>query len=313
MSQTSRFLSAACILAALAAPASAKIERDVEKTFTVQPGVLIKVSTSGGDIRVETSDGSAVKVVAKEHIHAGSEAEADELLKKLDLTIEQDGNIVVASASYASGVGFHFGSWPPVQVEFVVSVPASASAELKTSGGDIVVGDVAGPVHARTSGGNIKLGVIGGDIDGSTSGGNVVLAEGRGSVKLSTSGGNITADRTVGPADLDTSGGDIRVDSVRNTLRARTSGGDVRASFEGALKGDCTLSTSGGEVKASVAKDAGFHLDAETSGGEVDAGGITLTIDHGGMGKSSLAGEVNGGGPRLKLRSSGGDIKVVAR
>ncbi len=313
MFPSSRLLSAACILAALAAPASAKIERDVEKTFTVQPGVLIKVTTSGGDIRVETGDGPTVKVVAKEHIRAGSEAEADDLLKKLDLTIEQDGNSVVASASYGSGVGFHFGSWPPVQVEFVVTVPASASAELKTSGGDIVVGDVAGPVHARTSGGNIKLGVIGGDIDSSTSGGNVVLAEGRGSVRLSTSGGNISADRTVGPADLDTSGGDIRVDSVRNTLRARTSGGDVRANFEGPLKGDCTLSTSGGEVKASVAKDASFHLDAETSGGEVDAGGITLTIDHGGMGKSSLAGEVNGGGPRLKLRSSGGDIKVVAR
>jgi len=31
------------------------------------------------------------------------------------------------------------------------------------------------------------------------------------------------------------------------------------------------------------------------------------------MGRSSLAGQVNGGGPRLKLRSSGGNIKVVTR
>jgi hypothetical protein len=313
MSQISRFTSAALILAAFAAPASAKIERVVEKTFTVQPGVHLRVSTSGGDIRVETSSDSVVKVVAKEHIRAGSDADADEALKKLDLTIEQNGNDVVATASYENGVGFHFGSWPPVQVEFVVTVPASASAELKTSGGDIVVGDIAGALHARTSGGNVKLGTIGGDIDASTSGGNVGLAEGRGSVRLSTSGGNVSVDRVVGPADLDTSGGDIRVDSVQNTLTARTSGGDVKASFDGPLKGDCTLSTSGGEVKASVTKDAGFHLDASTSGGEVDAAGITITIDHGGMGRSSLSGQVNGGGPLLKLRSSGGDIKVVTR
>jgi putative adhesin len=313
MSQLSRFAAVACILAAFAAPASAKIERVVEKSFTVQPGVHLRVSTSGGDIHVVTSSDPVVKVVAKEHIRAGSEAEADEVLKKLDLTIEQDGNDVVATASYENGVGFHLGSWPPVQVEFVVTVPAGASAELKTSGGDVTVGDLGGAVHARTSGGNIKLGSIGGDIDASTSGGNVVLEEGRGSVRLSTSGGNVSADRVIGPADLDTSGGDIRVDSVQNTLKARTSGGDVRASFDGALKGDCSLSTSGGEVKASVAKNAAFQLDASTSGGEVDAAGITITIDHGGMGRSSLSGQVNGGGPVLRLRSSGGDIRVVTR
>jgi|HubBroStandDraft_1064217.scaffolds.fasta_scaffold42647_2 hypothetical protein len=313
MSQVTRFAASACLLAALAAPASAKIERVVEKTFTVQPGVHLRVETSGGDIRVETSGDPVVRVVAKEHIHAGSDAEADEILKKLDLTIEQNGNEIVATASYEGGMGFHFGSWPPVQVEFVVTAPAGASAGLKTSGGDVGVGDLAGDVRARTSGGNIRLGSIGGDIDASTSGGNVVLAEGRGSVRLSTSGGNISVERIVGPASLDTSGGDIRVDSVGNTLIARTSGGNVKASFEGTLKGDCTLSTSGGEVKASVGKGAGFQLDASTSGGEVDAAGITITIDHGGIGRSSLSGQVNGGGPVLKLRSSGGDIRVVTR
>jgi len=313
MSQITRFTASACILASVAASASAKIERVVEKTFTVQPGVHLRVATSGGDIRVETSADPVVKVVAKEHIRAGSEAEADEVLKKLDLTIKQDGNDVIATASYEDGMGFHFGSWPPVQVEFVVTVPSGASAELKTSGGDVGVGDLAGDVRARTSGGNIRLGSIGGDIDASTSGGNVVLAEGRGSVKLSTSGGNVAVERVLGPADLDTSGGDIRVDSVRSTLTARTSGGDVKATFEGPLKGDCTLSTSGGEVKASVGKEAAFQLEASTSGGEVDAAGITITIDHGGIGRSSLSGQVNGGGPVLKLHSSGGDIKVVTR
>jgi hypothetical protein len=313
MSLTYRLIAAVSVLAALAAPASAKIERTVEKTFQVQPGVHIKIGTSGGDIHVVSSNDSVVKVVAKEHIRAGSDSEADELLKKLDLVIEQNGNEVVATASYDTNLGFHFGSWPPVQVEFFVSVPASASADLKTSGGDVTVSDIEGTLHARTSGGNIKLGTIGGDIDASTSGGNVSLTEGRGDVRLSTSGGNVGADRIVGPANLETSGGDIRADSVRNTLSAHTSGGDVRASFEGALKGDCTLSTSGGEVKVSVAKDVGFHLDASTSGGEVDAAGVTITIDHGGMGRSSLSGQVNGGGPSLKLRSSGGDIKVVTR
>jgi hypothetical protein len=310
MPSFNRLIAAAGILAAFATSASAKIERTVERTFQVQPGVHISVSTAGGEVRIESSNDTVVKVVAKEHIRAGSDAEADELLQKLNLKIEQSGNDVNASASYESSMGFHFSSWPPVQVDFVVSVPVSASADLKTSGGDIIVGDLAGAVHAHTSGGDVKLGDIGGDIDASTSGGNVSLGEGRSSARLSTSGGNVSAKLLAGPSDLRTSGGDIKVDSVENTLKAETSGGDVKADFVGDLKGDCVLSTSGGQVKASMGKQVGFHLDASTSGGSVDASGLTITIDHGGMGRSSLAGEVNGGGPLLKLRSSGGDIDV---
>jgi hypothetical protein len=308
-----RLLASACVVAAFTASASAKIERVVEKTFQVQPGVHIDISTAGGEVRVETSNDMVVKIVAKEHIRAGTDAEADEVLKKLDLSLEQSGNEVTASAHYENSIGFHMGSWPPVQVDFIVTVPASASADLKSSGGDIIVGDLEGAVHAHTSGGDVKLGSIGGNIDASTSGGNVVLSEGRASVRLSTSGGNVSAKHLVGPSDLRTSGGDIKVDSVENTLKAETSGGDVKAAFDGGLKGDCTLSTSGGQVKASVGKDVGFHLDAATSGGQVDAAGLTITIDHGGTGRSSLSGIVNGGGPVLRLRSSGGDIEVSTR
>lgn len=310
MPTLNRVITSACIVAAFTVTASAKIEREVEKTFQVQPGVHINVTTAGGEVRVESSNDSVVRIVAKEHIRASDDAEADDLLKKLDLRIEQSGNEVTASASYASSLGFHVGNWPPVHVDFIVTVPMSASADLKTSGGDIVVSDLEGAVHAHTSGGDVKLGSIGGNIDASTSGGNVVVAEGRSSVRLSTSGGNVSAKHLVGPADLRTSGGDIKVDSAENTLKAETSGGDVKASFEGGLKGDSVLSTSGGQVKASVSKDAAFHLDASTSGGEVNAAGLTITIDRGGMGRSTLAGLVNGGGPVLKLHSSGGDIEI---
>jgi hypothetical protein len=57
----------------------------------------------------------------------------------------------------------------------------------------------------------------------------------------------------------------------------------------------------------------GLHLDARTSGGDVNAEGLTITIDHGGVGKSSLSGDVNGGGPLLKLRTSGGNIEIAEK
>jgi hypothetical protein len=289
---------------------NATVERTVEKTFAVQPGGTLKVETAGGNISVEPGAGDTVKVVAKEKIRADSEAEADKILKDLELTIEQEGNDVTAIAKYRGGAGGWFGN-NRVQVSFVVTVPGRYNTDLHTSGGNITVRDLAGRMLARTSGGNIKYGDIDGSIDGGTSGGNVDLGSCTGDTRLHTSGGNVRAEKIVGKADLGTSGGDIVVKLVENVLDANTSGGNVEAGIGGALKGDCSLGTSGGDVKVTVDKAAAFRLDASTSGGSVRAEGLTITLDGGGAGRSHLSGNVNGGGPLLKLRTSGGSIRVV--
>ncbi len=307
----SRFTLAAGLLAFAPFTALAKIERSIEKTFTVQTGGSLHVETQGGEIRVTPSGDNLVKVTARQRIRADSEAEADDLLKKLDLKIEQTGNDISASAKYESQtLGFHFGWWPPVTVDFIVAVPASFSADLHTSGGGITVGDLAGKVTARTSGGGIKLGKLGSEIDARTSGGSVTLDEARGTAKLHSSGGSITVGRVVGPAEISTSGGGIKIDSVEGSVQAHTSGGSVRAGIAGPLKEDCSLSTSGGSVHVTVDKSAAFRLDAATSGGSVEAAGLTITLEKSDRSRSRLSGSVNGGGPVLKLRSSGGSIEV---
>lgn len=299
--------------ALLASPAvlQAKITRLVEKTFTVQPGGNLKASTQGGDIIIKTADTPEVRITAKQVIRASSEAEADEILADLTLTLEQNGNDVVAEAKYEKGRGgFHFGNWPPVSVSFTVTVPREFNLNLNTSGGDVTVASLKGNVRARTSGGNLHFDRIDGDLDGHTSGGDIALSEGTARAKLGTSGGNIQIDRAGGPTEVSTSGGDITINSVAQLLSANTSGGDIKATITEPIKQDTVLSTSGGDVRVQVVKGAGFELDASTTGGDVKAEGVTITISKGGVGKSRLAGSVNGGGPRLKLRSSGGDITI---
>jgi hypothetical protein len=314
MTSLLRFLLLGAVLAAPVYSAQGRIERTVEKTFTVTGPGTVRIETHGGRIRVAPGTGSVVTVTALQKIKADSEAEADQLLKKLELTFDQSGNDVSASAKYESRPsGFRFGSWPPVNVEFAVTVPASYSADVRTSGGPIDIGDLSGKINARTSGGPIKLGKMGGEVDAHTSGGSITLDEARGSVELKTSGGNITVGRVAGPADLSTSGGAIRIDSVESAVRAHTSGGSIRAGIVGPLKEDCILSTSGGGVSVTVDKIAAFRLDASTSGGGVDADGLTLTLESGRVGRGKLSGSVNGGGPLLKLRSSGGNIAVRSR
>jgi hypothetical protein len=288
-----RFLFAAGLLAASALVAQAKIERSVEKTFTVSGTGKIHLETQGGEIRVTPGADGVVKITAREKIRADTDAEADDILKKLELTFDQAGNDVTATSKYErQPIGIHFGFWPPVQVDFIVTVPASYATELNTSGGAISVGDLKGKVKAHTSGGSITLGHIGADVD------------------AHTSGGNITVGRVDGQASLATSGGNIKIDSVVGALKAHTSGGSIRAAVAGPLKGDCVLDTSGGSVRVMVDKAAAFRLDASTSGGSVDASGLTITLEGSNRNRSRLAGNVNGGGPLLKLHTSGGSIEV---
>jgi hypothetical protein len=69
------------------------------------------------------------------------------------------------------------------------------------------------------------------------------------------------------------------------------------------------LSTSGGSIRLAVPADFKADLNASTSGGKVDCE-LPLT---GTTKKSSINGQLNGGGPKVRLSTSGGNIRVAKR
>lgn len=306
-------LSAGAVLAAaVALPAYGRIDRTVEKTFSVQPGGTVHVETFGGGIDVKTDPSATqVKIVATESIRASTEAEADDVLKSVALNPAQDGQTVTATAEYHRDHSWFTFGGPPVRVAFAVTVPEKFNAELATSGGNIAVGDLDGAVRARTSGGDISLGRISGSVDAGTSGGSIRLAGGGQKVILASSGGSITCGPCAGAVQVRTSGGDIALHGVEGPVTAHTSGGDVDAAFAGALRGDCALGTSGGRVRVKVPAGVAYTLDAATSGGSVQTIGVNLAAEEGRPSPSHLRAPVNGGGPVLRLRSSGGDIQIA--
>jgi len=293
----------------------AKIERVVEKSFPVSSAGQLLVRTQGGAISVRTDpQASTVIVKARQVLETSSESEADQLLSKLTLEIGQSGNEIKAQARYPEPpTGFSLKKWPPVVVHFDVSVPAGFNADLATSGGDITLTDLRGNAKVATSGGDLRLGRIRGKVDGSTSGGDIALESHTEAAKLSTSGGDIRVIESLAPATLTTSGGEIVVEMANSAVKATTSGGDIRVNLADAVVESVVLVSSGGDVAVTLGKTSAFHLDASTSGGDVKARGLVLEIEKGAPGKSKLVGRVNGGGPEMKLRTSGGDVRVSVR
>ena len=291
----SRISSLAAFLFLSAAVATA--QTPIHRTFNVAPGGTLDVDTDTGEIQVSPGAGG-VSV----DVYRRGNAERD-----LEVTFDQRGNdVIVRGRNERASRWFNWSS--SGDVRFVVTVPSRYNVQLHTSGGDIRVGDLEGSVHCKTSGGDIETARISGPVDARTSGGDVKVASASGPIDLHTSGGSIDIKRAAGDLRARTSGGSISIDDALGSVNAETSGGSIHARFSAQPRADSRLSTSGGGITVTVAPNLALDVDAHTSGGSVDSE-VPITI-LGRQQESSLEGKINGGGPRLVLRSSGGGIRL---
>jgi DUF4097 and DUF4098 domain-containing protein YvlB len=296
----------------------------VDRTFEVRPGGQLNVDSDLGSIEVRTAAANRVDVHIVRTANTRNAERAAEILKDVNIEMDQTGNTVNIRAKMPRN-----GWWNRnrhVRLEFLITVPREFNVDLKTAGGGITVtdldgkassrtsggglhfGEIRGPVFGRTSGGGIELRACTGEADVETSGGGIEIGDVDGDVVASTSGGPIRIERARGRVKAETSGGGIHIDEVQGALDASTSGGGITASISQQPQGDCHLETSGGSVEVHLAENIAVDLDARTSGGRVRTDfRVTNPVQ---VEKDTLRAPLNGGGPRLVLRTSGGGIRI---
>jgi DUF4097 and DUF4098 domain-containing protein YvlB len=207
---------------------------------------------------------------------------------------------------------------------------------VETGGGKITIRDAKGKITAQTGGGNIVImsGQQGAVLE--AGGGNILVKQIMGMLKVSTGGGNIDLGDIGGPVEMDTGGGSIRLASAKGLVRAETgagrielngvpaaraetgAGGIVAKFISGGERADSTLETSVGDITVYVAPDVAMSIRAsiEVANGhritsEFPDIHVTTEGDWPGARTVSAEGQLNGGGPLLKLRTSSGDIRIL--
>jgi DUF4097 and DUF4098 domain-containing protein YvlB len=188
---------------------------------------------------------------------------------------------------------------------------SSGDVEASTSGGGIQIGEAGAKVSARTAGGSVRLDKAKGVVVAETSGGRIDIGEAGGDTNVKTSGGSISVKKSHGKVTAETSGGNIDAGEVHGEVEAKTSGGSISASLTDQPGGDCHLETSGGGIRLCAVENLAVNLDAKTSGGRVTTE-LPITVQ-GELKSSELHGKINGGGPVLFLRTSGGSISLKKR
>ena len=272
-------------------PALSASAEDFLESVPARPGGTLRVDLDQGSVEIEAHDAPQVRVDAR--------AQGD-----VDFELRADGDDVEFTARVQGGFFSFFGAR---RIRVRVRVPRRFSVDIRTNGGSIDVERLAGEVRAQTRGGSIAVEGATGEAVLRTSGGSIRVEDVSGRLEANTSGGSIEARNVDGRIEARTSGGSIDLRDVAGPVEARTSGGTVRARFTRAPEG--SLQTSGGNVEVSFPRNAGVDLDARTSGGRVDVD-ASILLEDGTATRTEVRGRINGGGPSLTLRTSGGSIRV---
>lgn len=318
----------ATLLVSFVAAARGDVEDTITNSFKADPGGQLVVDLDRGSIELKTADANTVEVeIARKA--GGHRSEAEETLKKHEVTFNQTGNKVEVKGEYKGRkTKGWLGRSPDLQVKCRITVPRKFDVDLHTAGGSIRVAELAGKVQAHTSGGSMTFEKIEGPVSAHTSGGSVTVASAKGKVDVKssggslnlsdingdvnahTSGGSIHAEKLTGQSVVKTSGGNIQVADINGPIEARTSGGSIAAKLPGQPAGDCTFDTSGGNITVVLGNKAAVDVDLHTSAGRVSTDFPVTAVIQGEQKRNDLRGKINGGGPLITAHTSGGSVRL---
>jgi TonB family protein len=295
----------------------------VQYEVAVPATFSVEIKTEGGDIDTADIGGTAVLSTQGGTIHAGS----------IGVNWARTGSAGHQVARLETDGGH-------IQVQDV-----AGDLTAFTAGGHIITGNVAGDASLRTGGGHIRVaGQIGGRADLDTAGGNITVAgansfvsvrtgggqidfgEVRGSVRAQTGGGGIRVLYVSGPMQVESSSGSICLTKVSGTVQASTREGTITAwinpdspSSGGnvQLAGASQLSSGNGDLIVFLPRNLAATIEAVVTSGDIHRIEADPSLhmamqpaQPNGSPAVRAVGTLNGGGAPLRLRTTGGKIRL---
>ena len=274
---------AVAALAALLPAAALAADGTFDKTLHVNGQVMLTVGTGSGYIHVTPGSTNEVHIIG--HVHANSwgfGTSPDDRVKQVvaNPPIDQSGNIIT--------IGRHQDWIRNVSIDYDITAPKGTQLEASSGSGDLRLQDLGGPLKANTGSGSIEAGGF------------------TGRILLQTGSGDIRAGlQSASDVRATTGSGSIHLQGVDGALYAQTGSGDIE--IGGHPNADWKLDTGSGSVTLNIG-GARCTLDASTGSGSVHSDPPIST--HGALERHHIQGDINGGGPTLRIQTGSGDIRI---
>ena len=271
-----QFLAVFVVLLAAAPLAVAQSEEEFHQQVSLISGGSVVVENGRGDVSIEGWDKPEMQVDARK-MFDGNGPDRERWMRETKIRVEGDDHRRSVKVDYPSDLLRNWGYWTGERsVSLRIHLPRQVNPELKTDRGHVTVQQITG-----------KL--------------------------------DIGSDRC--DVDINRLDGELRVRADRGALKVRDSAihGGIRVSLDRGsadielrqLAGDSNLEVSRGDLYVTLPKNASFTLDAERtrrSNFRTDFG----VLARGSFRDDSIRGDVNGGGPVLRLRGERGEVRLRA-
>jgi len=261
----------------------AKVETDGGSVMATGISGRVEIESGGGGIHIDDIGGAVTAETGGGSIEVGSVGS--------DVNLQTGGgNIKIISAKGKINAESGAGS--------VVVLSGLQAAVLQTGAGSIRVDKCTGKVRASTGGGSVDLGEIGGGAE---------IESGAGSIRLTSA---------KGPVRVQTGGGSIQLDGAPS-VRAETAAGGIIAKIlsSSGERSDSVLETTAGDITVYLSDNLQVSIRAaiELANGHMirsDFSDIHVSSEGGPWSPRTVTaeGQLNGGGPVLKVRTSSGNI-----
>jgi len=264
---------------------------------------VVKVETRGGSLAFNSISGSIVGITG------GGDVKLDEISGPVKIT---SGGGVMEAGNVGSDLYLQSGGGN-VSVERV-----NGQLVVRTGGGRVHIG-TSGGTSIDTGAGNIEINKCNGDLRANSGGGNLNLGEVYGTVLAETGGGSVRLASAQGGVRVITGGGSVELYKVGESAQVETGAGAITVQFvagQDKFK-DSLLHTAAGNVIVYLPGNLGVSVHASTElangKGIVSAfPGVAISSEGGNYGPKSMFGEgqLNGGGPILRIRTTIGQIDI---
>ncbi len=277
---------AIAVTALLLAPAALlAADGNFDKTLHTSGAVTLSVSTGAGYVHITPGSDASVHIIG--HVHAAKwnswidSGSPEERVRQIvsNPPIEQTGNMI--------SIGKHT-DYKNISIDYDITTPKGTELTADSGSGDVRVADLNGPAKLNTGSGSIEATGL------------------SGRTTLETGSGDIRAElQSPSGVKAQTGSGSIRLKGVQGELYAETGSGDI--DVQGQPTSAWRLQTGSGSVTLDVGSSR-FSLDAQTGSGSVHSDPPITT--HGGFEKHHITGDVNGGGPTVRIGTGSGDIRI---
>jgi len=264
----------ALLVLAPAPRAIAQSDENFHQEVALVPGGSAVIENGRGDVSIEGWDKGQMVVDARK-IFEG--ADRERWMRETKIRVEGDEHHRVVKVEYPNDLLQNWGGWRGWgAVNLTIHLPRQVNAELKTDRGRLTVQRIAGKLDIGSDRCNIDIGRLDGEL-------------------------RVRSDR----GDLK-----VRESAIRSGIRLSLDRGSADIELQH-FAGDSDLQVSRGDITLTLPKNAAFLLDAARTRRSSFRTDFAV-LARGSFAGDNIRGDVNGGGPTLRLRADRGGVSLHA-